>query len=279
MPIKCLYCRRHYARAGPYERHLRTAHANLDIVLASTIRHTPTTNPLSDTGNDLLQSGDLPGNGERTDSDYESDPGPGGCMPDATSDDVAQESDAEVLDVPTASMGSRPTVYPGAGQPIGEVDLFDEGENILSEHPWAPFTSAQDFKLASWFVRGKVSKSRINEYFSSGLGNSASGDFCSTHTLENYLRILDPCSSYLQWFEGQVDDGQTRLSFFYRDVLGCVRYLLRQIAYRDDLVYAPQREYDHNGRRVYAEMHTADWWWDVQVCSKMIHHLSVQNTG
>jgi len=44
-----------------------------------------------------------------------------------------------------------------------------------------------------------------------------------------------------------------------------VRYLLRQIAYRDDLVYAPRREYDQSGQRLYAEMHTADRWWDVQV--------------
>ena len=40
MPIKCAFCRRKYARAGPYEKYLRTAHANLDIVLASTVRYT-----------------------------------------------------------------------------------------------------------------------------------------------------------------------------------------------------------------------------------------------
>ena len=85
------------------------------------------------------------------------------------------------------------------------------------------------------------------------------------HTLENHLRILDPYSAYLKWFEGQVEDGCGTVPFFYRNVLDCVRYLLRQIAYRDDLVYAPRREHDHSGNRVYAEMHTADWWWDVQV--------------
>ena len=84
------------------------------------------------------------------------------------------------------------------------------------------------------------------------------------HTVENHLRLLDPYSQYLQWFEGQVEDGQRTLPFFYRTVL-CVRYLLRQIAYQDDLVYPPRREYDSSGQRIYAEMHTADWWWDVQV--------------
>jgi len=85
------------------------------------------------------------------------------------------------------------------------------------------------------------------------------------HTLENLLQALDPLSAYLQWNEGQVDDGKRTLPFFYRNLLDCVRYHLCQIAYRDDFVYAPRREYDTNGPRIYAEMHIADWWWDLQV--------------
>jgi len=85
------------------------------------------------------------------------------------------------------------------------------------------------------------------------------------HTLENHLYSLDPHSSSLQWFEGQVEDSKRTLPFFYRNVLDCLRYLLRQIACQDDLVYAPRREFDPNGERIYAEMHTADGWWDVEV--------------
>jgi len=79
------------------------------------------------------------------------------------------------------------------------------------------------------------------------------------HTLENHLQLLDPYSQYLQLFEGQVEDGQRTLPFFYRNVLGWVRYLIRRIVYRDDLVYAPRYEYDSTGQRIYAEMHRADW--------------------
>ena len=79
------------------------------------------------------------------------------------------------------------------------------------------------------------------------------------HNLENQLQILVLYSAYLQWFEGLVEDGSRMVPFFYRNVLDYVQYLLRQIAYRDDLVYAPWREYDHSGNRIYAEMHTADW--------------------
>jgi len=79
------------------------------------------------------------------------------------------------------------------------------------------------------------------------------------HTVEKHLQQLDPYNGYLQWFAGQVEDPKSTLSFFYRNGLDCVRYLLRQIVYGNDFVCAPRREYDHTGQRVYAEMHTTDW--------------------
>ena len=93
------------------------------------------------------------------------------------------------------------------------------------------------------------------------------------HTFENRLPHLDPYSPYLQWLEGHVEDGQTTLGFFYRNVLDCLRYLLRQIAYHEDLVDAPRNEYDQRGQRIYAEMHTADWWWDLPVLLRSLFYV------
>jgi len=72
-----------------------------------------------------------------------------------------------------------------------------------------------------------------------------------------------------------VEDGQRTLRFFYRNVLDCVRYLLRQIAYGDDLVDGPRCEYDQSGQRINAEMHTADWWCDVQVLPRSLFYVKV----
>ena len=95
------------------------------------------------------------------------------------------------------------------------------------------------------------------------------------YTLENLLRSMDPYGPYLQWFKGQVvsEDGKSTLPFFYRDILDYVRYLLRQITYQDDLVYAPRWEFDQNGKRIYAEMHMSNWWWDLQVRFAALFHL------
>jgi len=241
--------------SGACEKHLRTAHPGLDIVLGSTVQyinivpgvlHNPDTSTCQD-------------------CDYESDPGPAGLESDKFCRHISYESDTEVLDDATSASAGKHIRYKGAGEVIGDIHGFEAKHSNLCEDPWASFNSAQGVKLVSWFIDGKVSKSSINKYFSSGLGNAESVGYSSVHTLDNHLRLLDPYSHYLQWFEEQVEDGQRTLLIFYRDVLECVRYLLHQIAYPDDLIYTPQREYDPTGHRIYGEIHTADWWCDVQV--------------
>jgi len=91
--------------------------------------------------------------------------------------------------------------------------------------------------------------------------------------MQNLLRHLDPYSQYLQWLEGHVEDGQRTLAYFYRNVLDCVSYLLRQIAYCNNLVDAPRPEYDHRGQRIYAELHIANWLWDVQVLLRSLFYV------
>jgi len=192
--------------SGAYEKHLRTAHTGLDIVLASTVQYI-------NIEPGVLHNPDASG---RQDSDYESNPGPSGLESDEFFRDISYESDIAVLDDATSASAGKQIRYEGAGEVIGDVHVSEDEHSNLCEDPWAPFNSAQCFKLASWFIDRKVSKSRINEYFSSGLGNAESVGYSSMHTLENHLRLLDPYSQYLQWFEAQVEDGQRTLPFLPR---------------------------------------------------------------
>jgi len=147
------------------------------------------------------------------DSVYESDPDPTGHAYGAF-DDISHESDTEILNETASRLPSKPILYDGAGESIGDVKGFGQGQSNLCQHPWFPFSSAHGFKLASWFMEGKVPKSRINQYVSSGLGNASSAGYSSMHTLENLLQTLDPHRAYLQWNEGQLDDGKRTLPCF-----------------------------------------------------------------
>ena len=68
-------------------------------------------------------------------------------------------------------------------------------------------------------------------------------------------------------------------SFFYRDPVKCIRFLLSQQRFKDVTVYEPWKEMHTTTRevtdgqkkskieeeaRVYNEMHTGEWWWDTQ---------------
>jgi len=119
MPSKCPFSRGKYIRSGEYEKHLRTAHANLDIVLASTVGYPSSGDIINDLETRILHH---PEASELQDFDYESDPDPTGHERGAF---TAHESDTEIPDDSMSLLPSRQEHYPCAGEAIGEVDGFE----------------------------------------------------------------------------------------------------------------------------------------------------------
>ena len=175
---------------------MRNAHANVDIVLASTIRNPPP-DVLTDLGTDLSDANKPI---ELSDSDYESHRAgdTAGSERDAPDDTRRREPEAEVHEYDTYPVAEEQDDFPRAWEVIGEDKEYKEECRDLCENPCTPLASAQGFNLASWFIESKVSKTRINDYLSIGFGNSTSVGYTSMHTLENILQHLDPYSPYLQ---------------------------------------------------------------------------------
>ncbi|KAI0676310.1 hypothetical protein C8Q78DRAFT_1084559, partial [Trametes maxima] len=78
----------------------------------------------------------------------------------------------------------------------------------------------------------------------------------------------------LEVFEAEGDelgeDGQPkkeRVELWKRDAVECVRDLMGNAAFRGCIRYKPERQYaDPEGKtRIYGNMMTANWWWDVQM--------------
>jgi len=63
------------------------------------------------------------------------------------------------------------------------------------------------------------------------------------------------------------DNHQRPIKYWSRDIIKRMGWLMRQLAYAKHLIYAPQRWFnsDTPPKRLYTEMHTADWWWETQV--------------
>ena len=94
----------------------------------------------------------------RLDSDDESDADPTGHGYSAFAD-ISHESHTKILNKTVSPLPSKPMLYEGAGESIGDVKGFEQEQCNRCQHPWSPLSGAHCFKLASWFIEGKVPKS------------------------------------------------------------------------------------------------------------------------
>jgi len=147
MPIKYSFWRKSSERAGPYETHSRSEHANLDIVIASTIRNAPA-DVLTDQGTYLCDASEPI---EHADSADEANPARdiAGSERDAPDDTLRREPETAELKDNIYPLGGEQENYPDAGEAIGVVKECKEQCRNLCENPWAPFACAQGFKIAS----------------------------------------------------------------------------------------------------------------------------------
>ena len=101
MPSKYPFCHRKYMWSGAYDKHLRTAHANLDNVLGSTVRYTSSVDIINVVETSILHHREM---SELRDSDYESDPDPTGHELDVS---TAHQSDTGIPDDSTSSLPGK----------------------------------------------------------------------------------------------------------------------------------------------------------------------------
>ena len=190
---------------------------------------------------------------------------------------VGDESGA--LDTAQEACGGIPKpqtkLHPTAGQPLSEQAMATTtlplvfNPHLLAETRWLPFGSEMEFNLARWFVRHQVSKTALDEFFNLDLTEgllAQPSHFRSTYTLRQKLNLLHHELGPTSWCERPFQfTSDLPSTFFYRDPVACIRYLFRQRIFKDVISYAPTQEYNAGGERIYSELHTGDWWWEVQV--------------
>ena len=108
------------------------------------------------------------------------------------------------------------------------------------------------------------------------------GSFTSAHTL---FKTIDKMTYDLGWSsskservcqclpedlketgEDEMDPwDDTYATFFYRNPLSCIEFLMRQQRLADDFIYEPYKDFNEKGERLYGDMCTTNWWWETQV--------------
>jgi len=147
-------------------------------------------------------------------------------------EDMQNDSDTEeVSHTPVRVRPSGQETIPGASRPLGKVAGYTELNKVRTDDPSSPFSSEKNFNFATWFVQSKVAKLQIDVYFAEGLGGTDSRSFRSAYTLRKHFDLLDPFREYLVWAEASIDDGRHATTFYYRNIINSVRYLICQVTY------------------------------------------------
>jgi len=138
----------------------------------------------------------------QSDSDYESDHRLEIADCHATSSEIDHDvqNDSDAVDVshpPVSGHPSSQETISGAGRALSDVAGYTELNRAITDDPWNPFSSHDDFNLASWPIWSKVAKSQIEAYFTEGLGGTDSRSFRSAYTMRHHLDVLDPFGEYL----------------------------------------------------------------------------------
>ena len=80
--------------------------------------------------------------------------------------------------------------FPSAGKTLEDSGQPKPVPPVASQM-WAPFSSAYDFKLTSWFICSHMLSSYINEFFNSVLAGKGQNSFTSAYTLHKTLKSMD----------------------------------------------------------------------------------------
>jgi hypothetical protein len=119
-------------------------------------------------------------------------------------------------------------------------------------NPWHQFRSANDFQQT---------KTWIDQHLRRGLDNFKIESFQSADALRKLLSELNFGLGDDSWIE---DDSHIFGTLYYWVIFKCIEFLLIHLPFQTHLAFKPVRLADSEGRRIYNEMNTGDWWWDTQ---------------
>jgi hypothetical protein len=64
-------------------------------------------------------------------------------------------------------------------------------------------------------------------------------------------------------------NGKYKCKAWMRNPLAVLQEILENPTLKDKVVWAPQKAYDATGNRVFTDLHTSEWWWEIQVSHRV----------
>ena len=157
-----------------------------------------------------------------------------------------------------------------------------QDDDKTADQPFYLFKNSGDYALALWFqeigcTKGEVNSffnSRVSDHYMKGVAKRKPEPGLSFANGEQWLGQLDRIPTGIcddNWqelrltVETEVEEQEpSTVKLQYSDVVSSIKFLLGHPPFALDLVYGPICQYNNKNERVYIEMHTGDWWWEMQ---------------
>ena len=171
---------------------------------------------------------------------------------------------------------SYPVVGPPLRNYIAEPWVCDtQGflEMNLQHNPYYPFAKCVEYKYIQRGIRTKgiktysdnvLKEENTNMHFPSFKIGDGVQRLVASMPDDLALQEMELHTLNNMWWNA---NHQCPINYWTWDIIISMRWLMRQPAYTEHLIYAPQHCFnsDMPPKHHYTEMHTADWWWETQV--------------
>ncbi|KAI6023062.1 hypothetical protein BKA83DRAFT_4463912 [Pisolithus microcarpus] len=147
-------------------------------------------------------------------------------------------------------LGSQKTLF----------ESWEEAEALDDDSMWALFHDEEEWELARFLMKN-IGQNKMDEFLKLGMVHNSRVTFNSTWS---FLKKMIDVVGDVVGEDGALKHEQ--LELWRQDPVECVEELIGNPAFQDQMAYEPECAYaDEKGEnRIYDEMWTADWWWEMQ---------------
>ena len=155
-------------------------------------------------------------------------------------------------------------------QPMhSNVDIEVGRKRPSYRNQYTLFLEVDEFEFAFQLIKHGIRKKAVDHIMSLNTIRSSllNRHFNLAHTLANKGDNVEPDAlgkhSVISTID--YDAGCSETPCYWRDPINVVRDLLQNPTYQNGLIYTPSQLTDTFGERIYGELDTGDWWWNLQV--------------
>ena len=157
-------------------------------------------------------------------------------------------------------------------------------EMLNENNKYYSYANKADFTVTVWFYIRELFKNDVTDFFKqhtlhqwhSTLSFTNSSEWLnSLHQILYEIQDNEWSAVKIAILQDANDSELTEYTFYYRNVMKTVEFLIRHELFKNNLIYASVQAYSlkDKAKHMYNELHTENWWWKTQ--KQLSHDITI----